>query len=246
MRTQITVNGHDLLCALQAARRTVSTDPEVPMLGGVFLDIDSESEVLRVVATDRYRLLVIPVDGTELAGTSKGVIAPLGLIDDATAALSSETGPVTLSLEGDRIVIASSTGPVAQAPLLDYDFPDYRRAIRNGSRIALRVDADRLRSDLAEAPTTAMRRDGDGVDYDLVTLNVDADDRLIVAAGIDGVLQVGVNREFLLQALEGVAADDLTLELDGPIAPLVIRDAARADVTSMLMPVRLDGTDHPS
>jgi DNA polymerase III sliding clamp (beta) subunit (PCNA family) len=246
MPTQITVNGHDLLNALQSVQKAISTDPEVPMLGGVFLDIDSEAEVIRVVATDRYRLLVIPVDGTDLAGPSKGAIAPLGLIDDATAALSSATDPVTLSLEGDRIVIVNSTGPVAQALPLDYDFPDYRRAIRSGSHIALRVDADRLRTDLAGAPTTTMRREGDGVDYNLVTLNVDADERLNVAADLDGGLQVGVNREFLLQALEGVAADDLTLELDGPIAPLVIRDAARADVTSMLMPVRLDGIPAPS
>ena len=50
--------------------------------------------------------------------------------------------------------------------------------------------------------------------------------------------RVGVNREFLLQALD--AGDQLTLGLDGPIAPLAIRNPDRDGGLALLMPVRLD------
>jgi len=51
-------------------------------------------------------------------------------------------------------------------------------------------------------------------------------------------MEIAVNREFLLEALG--AGDQLTLGLDGPIAPLAIRNPGRNDSTSILMPVRLD------
>ncbi len=58
-------------------------------------------------------------------------------------------------------------------------------------------------------------------------------------SGRPGVLEVGLNPEFLLQALDAAAAAQLVLELDGPITPLVIRDPRRAGTFSLLMPVRL-------
>ena len=53
-----------------------------------------------------------------------------------------------------------------------------------------------------------------------------------------GPVEIGVNREFLLQALDG-ASGQLVLELDGPISPLALRDPARPDDVSLLMPIRL-------
>ncbi len=50
---------------------------------------------------------------------------------------------------------------------------------------------------------------------------------------------IGFNREFLLEALDAGAADQLVLALDGPIRPLVITDPRRAGAMSLLMPVKL-------
>jgi hypothetical protein len=51
---------------------------------------------------------------------------------------------------------------------------------------------------------------------------------------------VGVNPEFLLQAIAAAGHPQLVLELDGPIAPLVLRPAGPESVSfSMLMPVRI-------
>ncbi len=69
-----------------------------------------------------------------------------------------------------------------------------------------------------------------------------ADDGTVIvcADGDDGLDNVGVNREFLLDALAAAARDALVLELGAPTAPLAIRrpDAERA--FSLLMPVRLE------
>lgn len=46
----------DLVAALAAVRFAVSAEPAAPMLGGILFDLDGE--LLRLVATDRYRLAV--------------------------------------------------------------------------------------------------------------------------------------------------------------------------------------------
>ncbi len=51
---------------------------------------------------------------------------------------------------------------------------------------------------------------------------------------------VGVNPEFLLEAVAAGGDGQLMLELDGPIRPLAVRRADDTRAFSMLMPIRLD------
>jgi DNA-binding transcriptional MerR regulator len=238
-RTEITLDGPQLLAALRSVRYAASSDPGVPMLGGVLLDIDSENGAVHSVATDRYRLLICTTAGTDLAGPAVSAIAPLRMIDELITGLSTEPATVTLSVDGDDIIVTGSAGWRVDGVRLDYEFPDYRRLIRSDSSHTVPVDADVLRTDLTHAQTTEERREPDGASYELAVLNLESDGELTVGSGIEGGVRIGVNREFLLQALEGIAAKDLVLELDGPIAPLMIRDSDRSDLISLLMPVRL-------
>ncbi|MBC8091544.1 MAG: MerR family transcriptional regulator, partial [Pseudonocardia sp.] len=52
--TTFTVPAAALSDALRAVRFAVGTDPEIPVLGGVLLDVGADA--VTVVATDRYRL----------------------------------------------------------------------------------------------------------------------------------------------------------------------------------------------
>ena len=49
---------------------------------------------------------------------------------------------------------------------------------------------------------------------------------------------IGVNREFLLEALDAGGRGQLVLDLDGPIKPLVIRLPDDDRTFSVLMPIR--------
>jgi DNA polymerase-3 subunit beta len=74
-----------------------------------------------------------------------------------------------------------------------------------------------------------MRRESDGVEFEAAVLTPDGE------AAVDGD-GIGVNREFLLEALDAGGDGQLELCLDGPIAPLVIRSPRSI---SLLMPVRM-------
>jgi DNA-binding transcriptional MerR regulator len=210
-----------LLDALRAVRFAVGTDPELPMLTGVLLD--AEDGTVRLAATDRYRLAVSTVEGARLEGAAVSVLLPVALVDRLLA--TGGTGEATVRLDGDEVVVDSG-GAALRDRRLDAEFPDYRRVLRAGSAHRLDLDVDALRAELAAAPTRTVPTGPDGAEETATVLTF-AD------------VEVGVNREFLLEALDAGGAGQLVLELDGPLAPLALRDPRRPGDVRMVMPIRL-------
>ena len=78
-----------MAAALDTVRFAASTDPELPMLGGVLFDIEGES--LHVVATDRYRMAVARTGVAGHDGSRVQLIVPSPLVhwaEHAGAAIS--------------------------------------------------------------------------------------------------------------------------------------------------------------
>jgi DNA-binding transcriptional MerR regulator len=222
----LSVPAAELAAALDAVRFAVGTDPALPALHGVLLD--ASGGTVHVVATDRYRLAVVSVSA---AGTGR-LVLPVVLVDEARELPSD--GAATITSTGDTVEIAVG-GRSVRAPAVADEFPDWRRLEPAPARHRVPVDGPAFRAALAAGPATRRARD-DGADYDTVVLTLAADGTLTVG-GQGDVLRVGVNRDFLLDALAGHA--QLTLDLDEPITPLAIRLPDRPD-WSLLMPVRLD------
>ncbi len=237
--TRLTVAAAELRAALRAVRYAVGTDPDLPMLIGVLLDIGHD--VVRLAATDRYRLAVSAVSGAEVAGPAASVLVSVALVDEVMAALADDDSPVTVDVADGRIAV-DAAGRTLEGQRLDHQFPDYRRLIRTEAAHRVDVDAARLRAAVTAAPTRTVRQEETGTEHEVSVLTLTPDGGLSVGPGSAGVLEMGLNREFLLQALDAGdagGAGQLVLELDGPIVPLVIRVPERAGDISMLMPVRL-------
>ncbi len=233
MTTVVRTTAVELAAALRAVRYAVGTDPDLPMLTGVLLDVDDASA--RVAASDRYRLAVSALTGAEVTGPAASAIAPVALVDEVLAALG-DRGPVTVRIVGDEITVEVA-GRVLGGRRLDHDFPDYRRLLRTSAAHRVDVDVDRFRAELTAAPTRTVREEDSEHEVSVLTIGPDGEPSF--EPGAAGVLQLGLNREFLLEALDAGVGEQLVLELDGPIAPLALRDPERAGDVSMLMPIRL-------
>ncbi|HEU5270768.1 MAG TPA: MerR family transcriptional regulator [Jatrophihabitans sp.] len=228
----------DLRAGLLDVRFAVSEDPELPMLTAVLFDVTADR--LRLVATDRYRMALASLAVTVVSGEPAELLLPVELVDRLIAGLADRTGEVTVSrtADGVRFTVA---GTVISGSELSLDFPNYRPwPARSGSR-SVPVDVPALRAALATAPAATRVRESDGASYPLSVLAV-TPAGLRVVPDSDGSAPglIGVNREFLLQALEAGRGDQLTMELDGPAEPLTFRNPDRTDSLSLLMPVRLD------
>ncbi|WP_217144216.1 MerR family transcriptional regulator [Streptomyces sp. AC627_RSS907] len=234
----VRLSAPELAAALDAVRFAAGTDPELPVLGGVLFDV--EDDVLRVVATDRYRLAVARVGTSGHGGRRVQAVVPSPLADAMRALLDGD-GSARLAVDGDRVTLETGDRQAA-GQCLAYDFPDYRRLVHLPSGRRGLVDVPAFR----EALETGAVRAGEvheqgGAPHDLSVLRAAGDGTVTVCEdGDDDPDNVAVNRRFLLDALAAGARDRLILEFGAPTTPLAVRRRDDEDAFSLLMPVRLD------
>ncbi|MFB7380597.1 MerR family transcriptional regulator [Kitasatospora purpeofusca] len=250
---RFTVPARELAEALDAVRFAVGGDPELPVLSGVLFDLDGD--LLRLVATDRYRIALaevpvqsaVPEEGPAPAvpaAPAASAVVPVALADAVRALLGSAAGVVELAL-GAGTVHVTVGGHRIEGVALDHDYPDYRPLVRLEPVHRIGLPAAELRAALVSAATSSLPSGPHGAACEVTLLTVDGEGRFAVAApGADadaaaGALRVAVNRDFLLEALPADAPGQLVLELGGPITPLAVRTADRPGTFSVLMPVRL-------
>jgi len=188
------------------------------------------------------------IDEVEVGRRVAGHIRVAFEVDDApsvTATLA-DAGPATVVLDAGGIALAIRDRRIVGTPL-DHEIPDYRRLLREATggpdRRRVTVDVAGLRERLTAAEVRTVVREQDGTACEVSVLTVDARNTLTVSdadtpAETD-VLRVGVNREFLLDALAAAGPGQLVLELDGPIRPLAVRRPGDDRAFSILMPIRL-------
>jgi DNA-binding transcriptional MerR regulator len=232
--TRITLPAAALAAALDAVRFAASTDPELPILGGVLFE--TEPAALTVVATDRYRLAVAEATAA-ISGPPARLLAPLPFVDELRTLLSG-SGPAVLTLTPDSLA-GEVAGRHVEGKPLDVGFPDHHRLVDLGAAGTRQVtiDVSALRAAVDAGPVVP--REHEGRQFDLAILALEPAGTLRVAAEADWAADeeahIAVNREFLLQALDAGGSGQLVLELDGPIKPLAVRGSG---TFSILMPVR--------
>ncbi|WP_329019280.1 MerR family transcriptional regulator [Micromonospora rifamycinica] len=244
MTTRIVLSPAALAAAVDAVRFAVGDDPELPVLAGVLLDVESDG--VRLVATDRYRMALGRAGG-RVDGPPVRALLPVPAVDEFRALLAATNAPEAyLTIAGGRVDIAVGDAG-AGSPVLPYEFADYRRLLHRPAGVPTRripVDTATLRAAL-RAGTPTVTREHEGVPLPVTVLGIDDSDglRLVdateLAAGQRTDLLVGVNGDFLLDALDAADGPQLVLELDGPIAPLAVRRPDDDDTFSILMPIRL-------
>ncbi|MFJ1758099.1 MerR family transcriptional regulator [Kitasatospora sp. NPDC088134] len=220
-QSTLTVSAAALAAALDAVRFAAPAGADLPAVAGIFLD--AEDGVLHLVATDRYRLAVADCPA-ELSGPTVSALLPTALADAARALLG-DADQAELVFDGGQFTVRAAGRELSGEPA-GHDFPDYRRLLRLEPTHRVVLTADQLRA----LPLDAAADSG----APTAALTATAADALPGAEAPEGLL-VHVNRDFLLEAAGG--AEQLVLELGGPIAPLAIRFPSRADTFSLLMPV---------
>jgi DNA polymerase-3 subunit beta len=241
--TRIALPAATFTATMDAVRFAASADPTLPALASVLFEADPA--VLRLVATDRYRLAVAEAPA-DVEGPPVRLVLPLDFVDAVRDRLAgpAATGTLTFEVTTDSLR-AEHAGQVVTGVPADTDFPDHRRLVRSADDDSadvrrLTVDAAALHDLLATEP--AIERHDEGSPYRVSILGVDPAGGVRLAArdewAADPPAYVAVNREFLLQALNVGGTGQLMLELDGPIKPLTIRVPGDDSRFSLLMPVR--------
>ncbi|WP_203997067.1 DNA polymerase III subunit beta family protein [Micromonospora lutea] len=248
LATRLVLTGSELSAAVDAVRFAVGTDPTLPGLAGVLLEVTEEE--VRLVATDRHRLAVATA-GATVQGPGVRALLPVAAVDRLRRlAGDAGAGEVRLTLIGRQVVV-DVTGSRMRATTLTDDFPDYHAllpAATGGPARRVPIDAPWL-VDALRSGTPAVTRKHAGSHLPVTVLGLGGPDEVRLLgpdeladdrtgrAGTE--LRVGVNGGYLLDALHAAGGPRLVLELDGPVTPLAIRRPDDPAAFSILMPIRL-------
>jgi DNA polymerase III sliding clamp (beta) subunit (PCNA family) len=227
--------------ALGAVRFAAGSADGLQFLHAVLLDYQPAAATLSAVASDRYRLALRCVPGVSGSATPARALLPLAMVEELITLLRRpvEQARATLRWDGTRIEVTAGEQRLEHA-LLDDDFPDYRSLLPARGAQSVTVRPGELAAALGAADTRTMVRRPEGVQYQVNVLSVDGTGTLSVTDPGPDADRVGVSRQFLLDALDAADGDQLLLELNGPLAPLAIRNAGGDGGFSILMPTRLD------
>jgi DNA polymerase-3 subunit beta len=243
------VLGPTLIDGLRQVVRAASTDDARPLLTGVLMT--TEDEVVRLVATDSYRLALRDLRDTKAIPEAPEILVPAR----ALAELQRLPGIGTGGEEAGGVEVTAGTheitfrvGPVEiRTRLLDGSYPDYRQLIPSQYPNRLHVGKESLLGALRRVKllvrdnTTPVRlsmRQG-GVDLSVVSQEVGEASETVDGDFTGEDLVIAFNPAYLIDGVEAVADDEVIIETADPSRPATVRAAERDDYRYLLMPVRV-------
>lgn len=222
----------------------VSTDETRVFLTGLYLVLDGKE--VRLVATDGGRL-ALRIGALGKPATQKvGVIVPAKTMHELTRALAGVEGEVEVALAENQVLF-TMPGARLVSRLIPGPFPNYQQVIPQGHKQRLVVGTERLLAAVRRVAITA--RDSANVVRlqaadEVLTLASNtpeygrSEEKIPVSAEGETVA-TAFNARYLLDCLQVVESDELTLELTGPLSPGALRPAGQPEYTYVLAPVRV-------
>jgi DNA polymerase III subunit beta len=210
-------------------------------LNGVF--VERHDNITRMVTTDGHRLalaegeLDLPSEGNCLV-PKKGFHELKRLLEGLDQEVLLGFEPKNLFVKSDRFIVTIR--------LMDGDYPPYQKVIPASAEKVLKVNRSRLIQALRRVATLASDRNK-GMVFTIVPnqleLSISHTDfgaaRDEVPVDYDGErFEVFVNVYYMLEALNVLDTEEVTLEFNPGNAPIVLRPEPAKDFFNLVMPMR--------
>lgn len=222
---------------------SASTDETRYNLNGVFLE--QHDALMSMVSTDGHRLSrIVRSLGVE-TGLKEGVILPRKGLGELRRMLEGG-GSVQFGIKGSHAVARRESVTVVMR-LIDGTFPDYNQVIPKETerRVALRRDelSEALRriSLVSSDKSHSVRVDLTSGLLKISSQNPDLGEGLEeIPIDYDaGNISIGFNARYLIDALNAITTDQVTLELNDDLSPGLLRGVGDEDYMCVVMPMRI-------
>lgn len=222
--------------------RVVSKDESRMILTGVLIAV--EDNVLKLVATDSYRLAV-----TEKALNSQvedfSTVLPGSFVSDL-AGLARSGGDISIAVADNQVIVAYE-GTVFVNRRIEGKYPNYKQLIPTAYETRCTVK----RSDFTGAVKRASLLGSSGSQVKFSVNNASQTIQLnttqevgstqeIIKAQVEGSdVEIGFNSFYMMEGLNAMNSNEVNLELQGSLKPGIIRGAADEGYLYLIMPVRI-------
>ena len=219
----------------------VSQDDKKPAHTGELFVIEPGS--LTIVALDGYRLAIIQRD-VECTRDIR-IIIPAKTLQELLKILGGPDDPVKIDANR-RYVVFTTNGYTIMSRLIEGDFLNYEGVLPKEKKTRVTVDcrsfintierASLIITERLKNPLRVQFTDGMVVVRCQTNLGKVQDE---FEADIQGdPVEIGFNNRYLLDALRNSKAEQVVLEMNGPLAPVKMLSVEGEDFTYLVLPVR--------
>ena len=239
----------------------ISQDETRYTYNGVFME--TESDILRLVATDGHRLAMIEraSEGLILDGgvivhkKALGELVKLlqGVEGDISVSLTHVSSGQGLSLSGDEAsasltpnhIIFQMENIALSARLIDGEFPKYRQVIPDNNEHSILMNRERLtqalrRVSLFTNETRMVKFEFSPGQLKLTTNGSEAGEaEEIIESNAQTDITIGFNSRYCLDALSVLDEEEISMELKDSLSPGVLSPKDSDGYTYVVMPMRV-------
>lgn len=233
--------------------KVTSKDASRPMLAGILLTV--ENNVIRLVATDSYRLAVCD-SNAETSSTDEAfsAIVPGATFHDVLAT-PSMTEKILVGItqneqgqDGSQVVFQfGETTYVTRK--IEGTFPNYKPLLPKGCSCSISLDCSELAAALKRVSVVALANPSVRFDVDadggMVTLSASSPDQGESTEQLEAEVQgesvsIALNYHYVFDCVNAASGqEDITLELQGPMQPAIFKSFSTINYLYLLMPVRM-------
>ncbi|MFF6779414.1 MerR family transcriptional regulator [Streptomyces sp. NPDC012510] len=234
----VALQGPVLADAVEQVLTATARNPELPVLGGLRVEVDREAVTL--TATDRYRLSTRTLVPSEPpAATWAATVAGDELRAAVVEVRRSTLVRVEATAQGVRLRLKGREDQYCRS--LTAEFPDFRAMLDALPEVGTRVTVAKgsllraLEEDLGER--VALRVAENGTEL-RVSGGGRPGRRRLPATVVGRELDICFELTTLYPAVSTAVGPDVMLDLRGSDQPVTVRSADRGDLTTLAMPVR--------
>ncbi len=231
-----------------------ATSEKKPILTGVnFKHVGGK---LVATATDSFRLSQKIINIDEYSDFN--ITIPNKSLDELLKAIDSYEEKVNLYFSVNKLLVKYKN-VLFQTRLLDGNYPDTSKLIPNEFPIVIKFNKDEL-VDAVERVSLLSPRDKEKdkeITYSIIKLSIkkdriieisttnatigDAKEELIPTnIETSNPIVIGFSSRYLIEALRSFISTEISMNLSGEIRPFVIRGDKDANLTQLILPVRMD------
>ncbi len=220
-------------------------------LNGLLFHPKPEQKVFTVVGTDGHRLAIIHRQFDTGLQKEKKIIVPRKAVSElrrflATDGEESEPHRVTVTI-GDKHLLFTIGTVQFLTKLIEGSYPNYENVIPQSyeKKMAARRDtfAKVLRrvSVMSRERSSAVRIDLDKNKMTIFSSSPDLGEaKEEVAVDYQGdPMTLGFNARYLLDVLNAMTSETVTLELQDPLSPVLLKEDGKEDYKCVIMPMRI-------
>ena len=221
-------------------------DESRPVLAGIYI-YGKESKI-RIVATDSYRLAEETINLTNKLAGEVAFIVPQRTMSEVLRILPNAPEKIKI-FPGENQVEFVLGETVIVSRLIEGSFPDYNQIIPKNSKTVVKVNVPEFSNAIKMASFFARESANN------IKLKFTSPDKLSVIASSphlgDNVsdvkaevkgddLEIAFNAKFILDVLQGIGEQEITLELSSSMAAGLIKGAKDPNYLYVIMPLRIE------